>query len=290
MSGDPGYVRSGEDRNANPGQRPVGGNGDDRRVSRGQKGFIGFSRANLDLVVWTVLVAFDDDDVDVPEPAKEFGQCGLAFVAELADVGPAGCRGNDHLACPRLTVAPAVLARAVDVEIMMGVLDRGDAHAPSCQLFHDPDHESRFPRILETGNTDDKWLVGPARIVHSMYALHVTTIVLTITGFCLRAYWMARRSALLESLPSRVLPHVNDTILLVSGVWLAARSGQYPFVDAWLTAKLTGLVAYIVLGALALRYAPTIRLRLLALVGALLCVGYVVAVALTRDAWPRAIL
>ena len=51
----------------------------------------------------------------------------------------------------------------------------------------------------------------------------------------------------------RVLPHINDTVLLSAAVGLVLMSGQYPFVDAWLTAKVLGLTAYIILGSLALR-------------------------------------
>ena len=37
---------------------------------------------------------------------------------------------------------------------------------------------------------------------------------------------------------TRVLPHIIDTLFLVSAVWLAVMIRQYPFTDAWLTAKI----------------------------------------------------
>ena len=120
----------------------------------------------------------------------------------------------------------------------------------------------------------------------ALISIHIATVVLTASGFVLRAFWMATGSPRLESLPSRVLPHVNDTVLFVTGVWLALRAAQYPFVHGWLTAKLIGLVIYIVLGALALRYAPTRALQYASLAGALIAIAYVAAVALTRSAWP----
>jgi len=46
----------------------------------------------------------------------------------------------------------------------------------------------------------------------------------------------------------RVLPDTIDTLLLISGVWLAAKLQLYPFVDGWLTLKLTAVLVYIGLG------------------------------------------
>ena len=119
-----------------------------------------------------------------------------------------------------------------------------------------------------------------------MITLHLTTIVLTISGFCLRAYWMLTGSPMLRRLPTRVLPHVNDTALFASGAWMAVATGQYPFAQSWLTAKLLGLVAYIVTGALALNYAPTRRQKKIYLGLAIVCFAYVAAVALTRSPLP----
>jgi uncharacterized membrane protein SirB2 len=116
--------------------------------------------------------------------------------------------------------------------------------------------------------------------------LHVTCVVLSGLGFCLRGWWMARQSPLLQHRLSKTLPHLVDTVLLGSAVSMAWMSGQYPFVQGWLTAKLCGLLAYIVFGALALKRAKTRgwRLRFLAL--ALLSYAYIVGVALTRNPFP----
>ncbi len=64
------------------------------------------------------------------------------------------------------------------------------------------------------------------------------------------------------------------------------RLEQYPFVHGWLTAKVLALLAYIVLGAIGLRYGRTRRIRVVAWVAALLTFGYIVAVALTRQPLP----
>lgn len=120
--------------------------------------------------------------------------------------------------------------------------------------------------------------------------LHVTCVVLTAGGFLLRGVWMLRASPWLHHPLTRVLPHVNDTLLLAAGIGLTLLLHQYPFVDDWLTAKLLALLAYIVLGTFALRRGRTRTIRLAAFAGALLTLGYLVSVALTRSAWPPAAL
>ena len=65
-------------------------------------------------------------------------------------------------------------------------------------------------------------------------------------------------------------------------------SGPYPFVQAWLTAKALALalalVAYVVLGTIALKRGKTQGVRTFALLAALATFAYIVAVGLTRNA------
>jgi uncharacterized membrane protein SirB2 len=84
----------------------------------------------------------------------------------------------------------------------------------------------------------------------------------------------------------RIAPHVVDTLLLASAVWLAWFLGQVPFVHGWITAKVLALVAYIVLGTIALRRGRSRAVRAAAFGAALAAAAYIVAVALTRDATP----
>jgi uncharacterized membrane protein SirB2 len=56
-----------------------------------------------------------------------------------------------------------------------------------------------------------------------------------------------------------------------------------PLAHPWLLAKIVALLAYIVLGAIALRRARTRALRIVAFAGAVLTFVYIVGVALTRD-------
>jgi uncharacterized membrane protein SirB2 len=56
-----------------------------------------------------------------------------------------------------------------------------------------------------------------------------------------------------------------------------------PIAHPWLAAKIAGLLAYIVLGAIALRRGRTKRIRTAALLAALVVFGYIVGTALQRD-------
>jgi uncharacterized membrane protein SirB2 len=74
-----------------------------------------------------------------------------------------------------------------------------------------------------------------------------------------------------------------DTVLLASAIALAVLLKQYPLVHPWLTAKVAGLLLYIVLGMVALRYGTTRRIRIGAWLMAQGVFAYVVAVAFTRN-------
>ena len=109
-------------------------------------------------------------------------------------------------------------------------------------------------------------------------------MVLSISGFVLRGGMMLADSPLRHARWLRIVPHVNDALLLAAALTLTALVEQYPFVDGWLTAKVFGLIAYIVLGSLALKAGRTRAQRAAAWLAALAVFGYVVSVALSRDA------
>ena len=113
--------------------------------------------------------------------------------------------------------------------------------------------------------------------------LHVTCVVLSGLGFLVRGWWMLNESNWLKARLVRIFPHVVDTLLLGSALTMAYLSGQYPFAQGWLTAKLFGLLAYIACGTMALKRGKTKLTRLLFLCLAVLSYAYIVSVALTRS-------
>ena len=133
--------------------------------------------------------------------------------------------------------------------------------------------------------------------------LHLSTIALTLALFVLRGAWMMTASPRLQARWVRIVPHLNDALLLASGIGLAVLLQQYPLVHGWLTAKFFALILYIVLGTVALKdsdplwakahvesYAlkrgNTRGRRIAAWVAALLVFGYMAAVAVAHDPLP----
>ena len=116
--------------------------------------------------------------------------------------------------------------------------------------------------------------------------LHLATIAVTLALFILRGAWMITASPRLQARWVRIVPHVNDSLLLASGIGLAVQLQQYPLVHGWLTAKFFALVLYIVLGTIALKRGKTRSRRIAAWSAALLVFGYMAAVAVAHDPLP----
>jgi uncharacterized membrane protein SirB2 len=84
--------------------------------------------------------------------------------------------------------------------------------------------------------------------------------------------------------PPRYLSYAIDATLLTSAMMLSTMLRQYPFVHSWLTAKVTLLLVYIVLGNLALKRARSPRVRRMCFIAALAIYGVIFAIARSHDA------
>ncbi len=123
-------------------------------------------------------------------------------------------------------------------------------------------------------------------IYFALKQLHMTTVAASYLLFLVRGVWMLADSPMLTRRWVKIVPHVNDTVLLAAGIWLTTIIGQYPGTAGWLTAKLVGLIVYILVGTVALKRGRTKRIRATAWIVAQLVFFYIVAVALTRDVLP----
>lgn len=90
-------------------------------------------------------------------------------------------------------------------------------------------------------------------------------------------------SPLLHHRLTRIVPHIVDTLFLLSGVSMFVLLSLNPFREPWLVAKFVGLVAYIVFGVFALRRGSTKSTRAIAFVAAIAIFGYIVGVGLSRS-------
>ena len=112
---------------------------------------------------------------------------------------------------------------------------------------------------------------------------HVTFVTISIVLFLLRGALMMAGSSWLQAPVLRVTPHVVDTMLLASALWLVSVLHLPFFQVPWLMAKVAGLIAYIALGSLALRPGRSKPVRVGAFFAALATVGWIVSVAIRHD-------
>ncbi|EOL9039262.1 invasion regulator SirB2 [Cronobacter sakazakii] len=115
--------------------------------------------------------------------------------------------------------------------------------------------------------------------------LHILTVMISISLFILRYWWQYRSSPMSSKRWVRIVPHVNDTVLLGSGVALVLITHFYPFTPqgAWLTEKLFGVIIYIVLGFIALGRRPrSQQVRWIAFLLGLVVLYIIVKLATTK--------
>ncbi|WP_395342637.1 SirB2 family protein [Ningiella sp. W23] len=99
--------------------------------------------------------------------------------------------------------------------------------------------------------------------------LHLTAAVLTLVFFLLRFVLLLKQSSVLEQKWLKIMPHIADTFLLVTIVIMCLQFAVYPIVNSWATAKLAGLIFYVLSIAFTLRWAKTTLWRIVGLVSAL---------------------
>ena len=112
--------------------------------------------------------------------------------------------------------------------------------------------------------------------------VHTGAAALSISLFALRGAWMLRSPQRLRQRWVRITPHVIDTVLLASALWLAWQMGAAG-TQGWLWAKVVALLVYIVLGTLALKRGRTRGVRLVAFAAAIATFGYIVSVAIAKS-------
>ena len=116
--------------------------------------------------------------------------------------------------------------------------------------------------------------------------LHIATVHLTLILFLLRGFWMLVESPRLDARWARIVPHINDSLLLFAAIAMLVVAGLNPLEQPWLLAKIFGLLAYIGLGTLALKRGKSKAIRIKALIAALGMFGYILAVAITKQVIP----
>lgn len=114
--------------------------------------------------------------------------------------------------------------------------------------------------------------------------LHIATAFISISFFITRMFWVLKVPEMMTKKWVKILPHINDTVLLVSAIILSVSYQQYPLVHGWLTAKLIALFLYIILGTYALKRAKQIRNKIIFFILSVLIFAYIVIVAESKSA------
>jgi len=114
---------------------------------------------------------------------------------------------------------------------------------------------------------------------------HVSVVVISVSFFTLRVIltlgdidWRSRWPWL------KIFPHINDTLLLASGITLAVLLHLSPLAHLWLMAKLILLLAYIGLGQVALTPRRHKSMTVVMGITALLTVAAMIALVVLKPA------
>ena len=120
--------------------------------------------------------------------------------------------------------------------------------------------------------------------------IHIGAVGISFMGFTARGIGLWRGAPWIRHRLTRRLPHLVDTVLLLSALGMLWTARLSPWVVPWLKAKLLGLVVYIALGVIALspaRWDPPRKpdaIAVLCWIGALAVYVYIVSVAITKSA------
>ncbi|MCK5662288.1 MAG: SirB2 family protein, partial [Thiotrichaceae bacterium] len=94
--------------------------------------------------------------------------------------------------------------------------------------------------------------------------IHVSAIILSVSGFVTRVVLKLNNSPYQTSFWFKKLPHYVDTLLLLSALTMVYSMGVNPLTTVWLAEKISGLLIYILLGMVALRWGKTRQIKKLA--------------------------
>jgi uncharacterized membrane protein SirB2 len=116
-----------------------------------------------------------------------------------------------------------------------------------------------------------------------LISLHVAMAIISLLLFIGRGIWVMQHDPQQRPRWMKWVPHANDTLLLVFGVWLAIMLQQNPLVQTWLSVKLAALLLYILLGMVVMKWASQRHWQLAAWLAALLVYSYMISVAVTKQ-------
>jgi len=116
-------------------------------------------------------------------------------------------------------------------------------------------------------------------------SIHVICALLSISGFIYRGILKLTSPEKLAQKWLKITPHIIDTVLLASAIYLVFAMQYYPSLFNWVTVKIIALVLYIVLGLFTLRFCKTRTGIIISFTLAISMFTYIVFVARTKLIW-----
>lgn len=113
--------------------------------------------------------------------------------------------------------------------------------------------------------------------------VHISSVIASGSLFALRGALTLGGSSLPQHPAVRYLSYTIDTVLLTAALMLLSMLRLNPFATPWLSTKLVLLLVYVVLGSFALKRARTQQSRTACLVGAVLVLLSMAAIARAKD-------
>jgi uncharacterized membrane protein SirB2 len=114
--------------------------------------------------------------------------------------------------------------------------------------------------------------------------LHMTFAFISILGFMVRGVLAINQHAIMRKKWIRILPHINDTLLLVAAIYLAWSLRANPLSHDWLLVKIIALFVYIGIATVVIKTRGSKLTQWTSYGLAILVFAYIVAVAVTKSA------
>lgn len=91
--------------------------------------------------------------------------------------------------------------------------------------------------------------------------LHLTLVATSLILFVARGFAIMAKQQWVQKKIVKILPHIIDTVLLITGIMLMVVVQQFPISHDWLTAKMILLVGYILFGIKAMKSESPMKQR-----------------------------
>jgi len=109
--------------------------------------------------------------------------------------------------------------------------------------------------------------------------IHMCCALISFTGFLFRSYLMVIDSRWLNHKLILVMPHLVDTVFLLSGFTMAFMLNIGLFAQGWLTMKIFLLMFYLLFVGIALNRGKTKYIRIIAFLMGVFTFVYIVGIA-----------